>query len=96
MPASAGFGAGTWRTFVGMRSPNTFGNPSVSTVVRRAFDNAWACCGINAFTPCSTSLDRTALARPGIDDDPSGPATSHATSSNATTDTSAPPVSSMA
>ena len=66
----------------------------MSTVVRSSLESAWACCGITVLTPCRIALVRTARARPGSDDEPSGAATSQATISSATTETRAPPTSS--
>src|SRR5215470_13092556 len=82
-PASAGSGGDTGRTSVGLRSPNTLGNPLVSTVLRSASDSPLAWSGITALIPCRIALCRTERASPGIDDEPSGAATSQATSSTA-------------
>jgi hypothetical protein len=93
--ARAGSGAATSRAFVGVRPPNTSGKPLVSSVSRSPADSACASSGIRSLMPPRIRLLRTSLFSAGNGEDPSGTAISHATSSNATTDTTAPPASSM-
>src|SRR5436305_1812123 len=93
-PATAGSGAGTCRTWVGSRSPNTLGNPLVSTVRRSDSDSALASLGITVLITCSSALLRTARDSPGIGEEPSGAATNQATSSTAMMETTEPPRSS--
>ena len=93
-PASRGSGAGTSRTRVGVRSPNTSGKPRVSTVSRSDSDSALACSGITPSIVLTSALFFTDEASQGSDELASGTATSQATSSTATSETTAPPMSS--
>ena len=94
-PASAGSGAATSRARVGARPPNTSGKPLVSTVSRSAVGQRLRLLPASpGRSPSSSALLRTALASQGSDDEPSGTATSQATSSTANSDTNAPPTSS--
>ena len=67
----------------------------MSSVCRRPSDNALAWSGMKWSIPPRIALLRTSRFSPGNGDVDNGTAISHATSSNATTDTTAPPTSSM-
>ena len=66
----------------------------MSTVSRSAVDSSWAWSGRTWLTTVISALLRTEAASQGTEDEPSGTATSQATSSTATTETNAPPTSS--
>ncbi len=92
--ASAGSGGATCRARVGARSPNTSGKPLVSTVSRNAVDRSCALSGSTWSTTVSSALLRTEEASHGTEEEPSGTATSQATSMTAMTEMNAPPTSS--
>ena len=91
---SAGSGAATSLARVGARPPNTSGKPLVSSVSRSAEDSACARSGMSPLIPPRIALLRTALFSAGNGVEPSGTAISHATSSTATSEITAPPASS--
>ena len=96
-PARAGSGGGTSRTRVGVRPPNTSGKPLVSMVSRSASYSARGLLGHHPVDAVEHGAVAHRAGQPRASTtEASGAATIQATSSTASTETNAPPMSSTA